>query len=69
MKFDQRWRKGASVCGVRAMIAKVRDVTVFVGLMVYVVSIASLFRIGDKASTTQVRNFEITLANCVARFT
>ena len=51
------------------MIAKVRDVTVFVGLMVYVVSIKSLFRIGDKASTTQVRNFEITLANCVARFT
>jgi hypothetical protein len=28
------------------MIAKVRDITVFVGLMLYVVSIASLFRIG-----------------------
>ena len=28
------------------MIAKVRDVTVFVGLMLYIVSIASLFRIG-----------------------
>jgi hypothetical protein len=27
------------------MIAKVRDVTVFVGLMLYVVSIASFFRI------------------------
>jgi hypothetical protein len=28
------------------MIAKVRTVTVFVGLIVYVVSVASLFRMG-----------------------
>ena len=45
------------------MIAKVRDVTVFVGLMLYVVSIASLFRIGRQGDTTQAPNFESTLAN------
>ena len=50
------------------MIAKFRGRYRVCGIDGYVVSIASLFRIGRQGEH-DAGNFESTLANCVARFT
>jgi hypothetical protein len=41
--ISERWHSYASVEECQSMIAKVRDVAVFVGLIVFVISIASVF--------------------------